>query len=91
PYTTPNGCVYDSGNYPRMLELAKQQMGWEEWKKKQQQARAQGRLLGIGIGTTLDSGTNNFGQARIINPNAPFSGQSGAAIVKLDIDGNIVV
>ncbi|MEE8200669.1 MAG: molybdopterin cofactor-binding domain-containing protein, partial [Candidatus Acidoferrales bacterium] len=70
---------------------AKQQIGWEEWKRKQQQARTQGRLLGIGIGTTLDSGTNNFGQARIINPNAPFSGQSGAAIVKLDIDGNIVV
>jgi len=23
PYTTPNGCVYDSGNYPKMLDLAK--------------------------------------------------------------------
>ncbi|HTC79076.1 MAG TPA: molybdopterin cofactor-binding domain-containing protein, partial [Terriglobales bacterium] len=22
PYTTPNGCVYDSGNYARMLEMA---------------------------------------------------------------------
>ncbi|MGH9778463.1 MAG: xanthine dehydrogenase family protein molybdopterin-binding subunit [Candidatus Acidiferrales bacterium] len=91
PYTTPNGCVYDSGNYPRMLTLAQTAIGWEEWKRKQKQARAQGRLLGIGIGTTLDSGTNNFGQAKIINPGAPFSGQSGAAIVKLDIDGNIVV
>lgn len=91
PYTTPNGCVYDSGNYPRMLELAKKTLGWEEWKRKQAEARAEGRLVGIGIGTTLDSGTNNFGQSRIINPNAPFSGQSGAAIVKLDIDGRIVV
>ena len=23
PYTTPNGCVYDSGNYPKMLAVAK--------------------------------------------------------------------
>jgi CO/xanthine dehydrogenase Mo-binding subunit len=89
PYTTPNGCIYDSGNYPKMLELAKKQIGWDQWKKKQKKARAEGRWLGIGIGSTLDSGTNNFGQSRIINPHAPFSGQSGAAIVKLDIDGNI--
>jgi len=91
PYTTPNGCIYDSGNYPRMLELAKQLIGWDTWKERQQRARAQGRWLGIGIGTTLDSGTNNFGQARIINPHAPYSGQSKAAIVKLDIYGEVVV
>ncbi len=91
PYTTPNGCIYDSGNYPKMLELAKKLVNWDEWKKNQQIARAQGRWLGIGIGTTLDSGTNNFGQARIINPHAPFSGQSKAAIVKLDIYGEVVV
>ena len=90
PYTTPNGCVYDSGNYPKMLEVAKGLIGWEEWKSKQREARAEGRMLGIGIGTTLDSGTNNFGQAQIINPGAPYSGQSKAANVKLDIYGEIV-
>ncbi len=91
PYTTPNGCVYDSGNYARMLELAQARVDWDAWKEKQRAARAEGRLLGIGIGTTLDSGTNNFGQSRIINPHAPFSGQSEVAIVKLDMDGNLVV
>ena len=25
-------------------------------------------MIGIGIGTTLDSGTNNFGQSQIVNP-----------------------
>ena len=91
PYTTPNGCIYDSGNYAKMLEIAKELIGWDEWKKKQRMARAEGRWLGIGIGTTLDSGTNNFGQAQIINPNAPYSGQSKAAIAKLDIYGEVVV
>jgi len=91
PYTTPNGCVYDSGNYPGMLELAKKTIGWDEWKKKQATARKEGRWIGIGIGSTLDSGTNNFGQARLINPYAPFSGQSKVGIVKLDTYGEVVV
>ncbi|HJS97819.1 MAG TPA: molybdopterin cofactor-binding domain-containing protein, partial [Terriglobales bacterium] len=91
PYTTPNGCVYDSGNYPKMLELAKKLIGWDEWKRKQAEGRRDGRLIGIGIGTTLDSGTNNFGQSQIVNPYAPFSGNSQGANVKLDIYGEIVV
>jgi 2-furoyl-CoA dehydrogenase large subunit len=91
PYTTPNGCVYDSGNYPLMLEKAKALIGWDDWKKKQAEARTEGRWLGIGIGTTLDSGTNNFGQARLVNPYLPFSGNSEVATIKLDIDGTVVV
>lgn len=91
PYTTPNGCVYDSGDYPKMLQVAKERIGWDEWKKKQAAAREEGRLIGIGIGTTLDSGTNNFGQSQIVNPGAPFSGNSQGANCKLDIYGEVVV
>jgi 2-furoyl-CoA dehydrogenase large subunit len=47
--------------------------------------------MGIGIGTTLDSGTNNFGQSQIVNPGAPFSGNSQGANCKLDIYGEVVV
>jgi 2-furoyl-CoA dehydrogenase large subunit len=91
PYETPNGCLYDSGDYAGMLDMAKKLVGWDEWKKKQAEARKQGRWIGLGIGSTLDSGTNNFGQARIINAGAPFSGQSKAAIAKLDIYGEVVI
>jgi CO/xanthine dehydrogenase Mo-binding subunit len=91
PYTTPNGCIYDSGNYSKMLEVAKELVGWDDWKRKQKEAAAEGRMIGLGIGTTLDSGTNNFGQARIVNAYAPYSGQSKAANIKLDIYGELVV
>ena len=91
PYTTPNGCVYDSGDFPAMLAKAKEAIGWDDWKQKQDEARKEGRLIGIGIGTTLDSGTNNFGQAQIINPYMPFSGNSEVATVKLDLDGTVSV
>jgi CO/xanthine dehydrogenase Mo-binding subunit len=91
PYTTPNGCIYDSGDYAKMLAVAKDLIGWDEWKHKQAEGREQGRWIGIGIGTTLDSGTNNFGQSQIINPHAPFSGNSQGANCKLDIYGEVVV
>lgn len=91
PYETPNGCVYDSGNYPAMLAKAKELVGWEKWRKVQAAARTEGRLLGIGIGTTLDSGTNNFGQARIVNPHLPFSGNSEVCTMRLDLEGAVVV
>lgn len=91
PYTTPNGCVYDSGDYPRMLDMAKDLIGWDTWSEKLIKMRAEGRLVGIGIGTAMDSGTNNFGQSRIINPKSPFSGNSEAANVRLGVDGTVTV
>jgi CO/xanthine dehydrogenase Mo-binding subunit len=91
PYTTPNGCIYDSGNYPGMLKLAQELIGWDKWQLDRTKAHAEGRWFGIGIGTTLDSGTNNFGQAQIVNPQAPFSGNSQAANAKLDIYGEVIV
>ncbi|MCC7411256.1 MAG: molybdopterin-dependent oxidoreductase, partial [Gammaproteobacteria bacterium] len=91
PYETPNGCVYDSGDFVEMLRKAKQLVGWDEWQRRQAEARKEGRLIGIGIGTTLDSGTNNFGQSVIVNPHSVFSGNAVPAIVKLDIDGSVHV
>ena len=91
PYETPNGCVYDSGDYARMLDLALELVDYGSIPQRRAEARARGKLLGVGIGSTLDSGTNNFGQSRLINPDLQFSGNNEVATVKLDIFGEIVV
>ncbi len=91
PYETPNGCVYDSGDYAAMLDKALELIGWDGMAARREQAKANGKLLGVGIGSTLDSGTNNFGQSRMINPELQFSGNNEVATVKLDIFGEIVV
>jgi 2-furoyl-CoA dehydrogenase large subunit len=91
PYETPNGCVYDSGDYEQMLDIALDLIGWDRMEGRRQEAKARSRLLGVGIGSTLDSGTNNFGQSRLINPDLQFSGNNEVATVKLDIFGEIVV
>jgi CO/xanthine dehydrogenase Mo-binding subunit len=91
PYTTPNGCVYDSGDYARMLDFALDLIGHGTIEARRADAASRGKLLGFGIGSTLDSGTNNFGQSRLINPELQFSGNNEVATVKLDIFGEIVV
>ena len=91
PYETPNGCVYDSGDYARMLDVATDLIGWADIDAKRLDAASRGKLLGVGIGSTLDSGTNNFGQSRMINPELQFSGNNEVATVKLDFFGEVVV
>lgn len=91
PYTTPNGCVYDSGNLPGALDKALELIDYDGAKKMREAAEGSGKRIGIGIGTTLDSGTNNFGQSRILNPDLPFSGNGEACTAKLDLYGEIVV
>jgi 2-furoyl-CoA dehydrogenase large subunit len=91
PYETPNGCVYDSGDYAGMLDIGLELAGWNDREAKRAEAASRGKLLGVGIGSTLDSGTNNFGQSRMINPELQFSGNNEVATVKLDIFGEIVV
>jgi CO/xanthine dehydrogenase Mo-binding subunit len=91
PYETPNGCVYDSGDYAQCLDVALDLIGYKDMESKRRDAEARGKLLGFGIGSTLDSGTNNFGQSTLLNPELQFSGNNEVATVKLDIFGEIVV
>jgi 2-furoyl-CoA dehydrogenase large subunit len=91
PYETPNGCVYDSGDYAKTLDLALELIGYDRAEERRREAATRGKIFGIGIGSTLDSGTNNFAQSQLINPDLQFSGNNEVATVKLDIFGEIVV
>ena len=53
--------------------------------------RIAGQALVSASGLHVDSGTNNFGQSMIINPELQFSGNNEVATVKLDIFGEVVV
>jgi aerobic carbon-monoxide dehydrogenase large subunit len=49
PYRSPTGFVYDSGDYEKALRLAMDMVGYEEIQAEKEQARQEGRLVGIGI------------------------------------------
>ena len=49
PYTTAGGMTYDSGEYERTLDKALENAGWEGMKAGRDAARAEGRLVGLGL------------------------------------------
>jgi carbon-monoxide dehydrogenase large subunit len=49
PYQTQMGAVYDSGDYEKALDLALQKADWKGLKAERDAARAQGRLVGLGL------------------------------------------
>src|SRR5712692_618366 len=49
PYTTPNGNIYDSGDYPALLKEALERIDYDKVRQEQVQQRQKGRLLGIGV------------------------------------------
>ncbi|RHW24922.1 aldehyde oxidase [Nocardioides immobilis] len=89
PYETVNGCVYDSGNLPLSLEKALDLIEYDDARRLQRESAGTGKRIGIGIGSTLDSGTNNFGQARLINQFLPFSGNTEGGLVRMGVDGSV--
>ncbi|HET7290799.1 MAG TPA: molybdopterin cofactor-binding domain-containing protein [Vicinamibacteria bacterium] len=50
-HTVATGLVYDTGNYEAALDKALQMADYERLRKEQQEARAKGRHLGIGLCT----------------------------------------
>lgn len=49
PFRTQTGVVYDSGDYGKALDLALKNAGWEQLKSERDAARAEGRLVGLGL------------------------------------------
>lgn len=54
PYKNAGGFTYDSGDYEANLRKALQVAGYEQLRELQARARAEGRLVGIGISTYVE-------------------------------------
>jgi carbon-monoxide dehydrogenase large subunit len=49
PYTSATGWIYDSGDYPKAMDVALKQLGYDELKKDVEARRKKGEVTGIGI------------------------------------------
>ncbi|MEM7102164.1 MAG: xanthine dehydrogenase family protein molybdopterin-binding subunit [Bacteroidota bacterium] len=54
-YMTQVALQYDSGDYHTVLEKALEMVGYEDFRKEQEAAREEGRLLGIGFSTYIEA------------------------------------
>jgi len=54
PYKTPNGPVYDSGDFPGCLEEALKRADWAGFAARRKESEARGKLRGIGVASYLE-------------------------------------
>jgi 2-furoyl-CoA dehydrogenase large subunit len=89
PYTTPPGAQYDSGDYAATLRRALERAGYEGWRAEQARARREGRLLGIGIATSVEPAGTNLASYELVTGHRSASGSAEAAMVRVEPDGRV--
>ncbi|MBI4587977.1 MAG: xanthine dehydrogenase family protein molybdopterin-binding subunit [Candidatus Rokubacteria bacterium] len=98
PYRTPTGGLYDSGDYPAAFEKALTLARYDELRREQARARAEGRLFGIGLAVAVDPSVSNMGYDTVaLDPQfrskpeyLPKSGATESATVKVDPLGKVI-
>ena len=77
PYKMPTGNMYDSGDYPAVLEKALEHADLARWREEQERGRAEGRYIGIGLATAQQRSTFSSTEFWFHNP-APAAGLTSA-------------
>lgn len=99
PYVTPTGGVYDSGDYPALLEMALEQSQYRQMRQEQAAARAEGRIVGVGLTMAVDPSASNMGYITVaVDPEdraapgyLPKSGAQDSAVVRMGPMGDVTV
>jgi len=88
PYTTPGHLQYDSGDYTATLDRALEDFDYDAARAAQREARAAGRLVGIGLAASTE--VCSFGPSVGGDPGGT-SGYWESAAVRVEPSGNVTV
>jgi 2-furoyl-CoA dehydrogenase large subunit len=97
PYRTPSGGLYDSGDYEGCLDEALELARYEERRAELSAARADGRLVGIGLACVVEPCISNMGYITLAQTpeerarGLPKSGNAEGATVSISPLGGITV
>ena len=97
PYRCPAGAVLDSGDYLAAVEQATREGGLEKLRQRRDEARAAGRVYGIGFAAIVEPSISNMGYITTVltveerQRTGPKGGAQAAATVALDPLGGISV
>jgi 2-furoyl-CoA dehydrogenase large subunit len=97
PYRTVTGATLDSGDYVQAFETALSDGGFADLRQRQKQARAQGRIYGIGCTAVVEPSVSNMGYiTTVLTPEerrkaGPKNGAQATATVALDPLGSVSV
>jgi CO/xanthine dehydrogenase Mo-binding subunit len=93
PYRTPQGNVYDSGDYHGVLDTAMADERVQWWFDERERAREEGRHLGIGIATCQERTTFTGANFWLMydRPSAEAMGTGETVSVTIDASGSTFV
>ncbi|MCS7312288.1 MAG: glyceraldehyde dehydrogenase subunit alpha [Acidobacteria bacterium] len=89
PYTTPTGLTYDSGDYERTLDEALRIVDYAGFRREQEEARRQGRYLGIGFSTYVE--ICGLGPSQVAGAVGFQGGLWESAVVRFHPTGKVTV
>ena len=89
PYTIASGNEYDSGNYGEVLDRALALGDYAALRRSQEEARAEGRLVGVGVASAIEPGVFDWNAYAIVG--MPGTGVPEGATVSLDVLGMATV
>ena len=97
PFRAAAGAVYDSGDYGRCLDALLELAGYDELRAEQASARADGRLMGIGLACVVEPSVSNMGYISLAQTaeeraaGLPKSGNSEGVSIAIGPHGGITV
>ncbi|TMK12484.1 MAG: xanthine dehydrogenase family protein [Alphaproteobacteria bacterium] len=95
PYRCPAGAVLDSGDYHAAVEQAVSEGGLDALYRRREEARAAGRLYGIGFAAIVEPSISNMGYITTVlsleerQKAGPKGGAQAAAAVAIDPLGDV--
>ncbi len=91
PYESPIGNTHDSGDHHATLDKALTMAGYETLRREQEEARRQGRYVGIGMAAAVEPNTLNLSAYSLMTGKTDTSGVGEAALVRVEADGSVRV
>jgi 2-furoyl-CoA dehydrogenase large subunit len=95
PYRTPSGGLYDSGDYEGCLDEVLGLARYDERRAEAEAARADGRLVGVGVACVVEPSISNMGYITLAEPGEtrglPKSGNAEGCAISVSALGGITV
>lgn len=89
PYATPIGPVYDSGDFPNIMEKLLTAADWDGFADRREESEARGKLRGIGLAMYVE--TSGVAPSKLAGMMGAKIGFFESAEIRIDVEGGVQV
>jgi carbon-monoxide dehydrogenase large subunit len=89
PYNTSTKLVIEDGSFVESLDRVAELLDYQDWRRRQAEARKDGRYIGIGLACSIELG--GIGSAMPVSPGMDMRPGTEGVTVRIEPDGTITV